>query len=70
MTAETKLAQALEEALRYVVTAVIDCNGAHCNEPCCQDCQGLPYAEGERSAAVRVNDASTKVLREWKAGQI
>ena len=69
MITETKLAQALDNILGYVVTAVICCGEEGCQQMNCWSCQGSEVAEAEAKAAEAIFQASAKVLKAWKADQ-
>ena len=67
MVTETELAQALDNILGYVVTAVICCGEEGCQQMNCWSCQGSEVAEAEAKAAEAIFQKSAKVLKEWKA---
>jgi hypothetical protein len=69
MVTETELAQALDNILGYVVTAVICCGEEGCQQMNCWSCQGSEVAEAEAKAAHAIFQASGKVLKEWKASR-
>jgi hypothetical protein len=69
MVTETELAQALDNILGYVVTAVICCGEEGCQQMNCWSCQGSEVAEAESKAAEAIFQASGKVLKEWKASK-
>jgi len=69
MITATELAQALDNILGYVVTAVICCGEEGCQQMNCWSCQGSEVAEAEAKAAHAIFQASAKVLKAWKADQ-
>jgi len=69
MVTETELAQALDNILGYVVTAVICCGEEGCQQMNCWSCQGSEVAEAEAKAAHAIFQASAKVLKAWKASR-
>ena len=69
MITETELAQALDNILGYVVTAVICCGEEGCQQMNCWSCQGSEVAEAEAKAAEAIFQKSAKVLKEWKASR-
>ena len=69
MVTETELAQALDNILGYVVTAVICCGEEGCQQMNCWSCQGSEVAEAEAKAAEAIFQKSAKVLKAWKADQ-
>ena len=70
MITEAELSEALENVLPYVVTNVVHCSDATCQEPCCWNCFGLEKACDESSIASGIFQQSSKVLKEWKEGRV
>ena len=64
-----QLAKTLKAVLDYVVTEVVDCGGARCNEPCCLTCFGEEKAEKEaaRQAKLSADALAAKEKKEREA---
>jgi hypothetical protein len=69
MITETKLAEALENIMQYVVEAVFNCDRTHCNQPLCVDCRGDHAAKENASEVGHLVNEAGQVLREWKASK-
>ena len=61
-----QLAKTLKEVLNYVVTEVVDCGGARCNEPCCRACFGEEKAKDDAGHAHKEWAAAKEVIKQWE----
>jgi hypothetical protein len=61
-----QLAKTLKAVLDYVVTEVVDCGGARCNEPCCRACFGEEKAKDDAGHAHKEWSAAKEVIKQWE----